>query len=411
MTYLLDDKISFDNTPNLDSFGRLRTSTPLTLFDSSNRFGKDINFNESVTGTGTSAYEANSATVQMTVSASGDKVIRESSKVFAYQPGKSLLVLRTFAMSPNVELIQRVGYFDINDGVYLEKNEDTVNIVKRSSVSGSVEEVRVPQSAWNVDRLDGNANTTNPSGITLDMDRVQIFFMDFEWLGVGSVRCGFVIDGNFYVAHKFHHANRQPTANNDTTLPYMKTACLPVRAEIESIGGVGSLAMICTSVLSEGGYELRGRPRSAGHALNAGRTLSSTNVLYPLFSIRLKPDKLNGIATPKNFNLFSLGAGNFQYKIMTGQTSGGAWANTGSDSIVEYNLTANSVNVGNTIHEIGYISATNQAGSPTGTQDVPFKYQLSRDSFTNTAQEFIIAVTTTTNNPNVTCSLNWEEVT
>ena len=411
MTYLLDDKISFDNTPNLDSFGRLRMSSPFTLFDSSQRFGLDANFTSNTVNGGTIAYNATSAITTMSVAANGDKAIRESNRVFAYQPGKSLLVMRTFTMSANSGLIQKIGYFDTNDGVYIEKNGDTISFVKRSSVSGSVLEVRVPKTEWNVDRLDGNANTTNPSGLTLDIDRTQILFMDFEWLGVGCVRCGFVIDGDYIVCHKFHHANQQPTANNDTTLPYMKTACLPLRAEIQSTGGSGTLNMICSTVLSEGGYELRGRPKSVGHALNAGRELTNINVLYPVLSIRLKSDRLNGIAVPKNFEVLSLNPGNFQYKIITGKTSGGSWANTGSDSIVEYNLTANSVNAGNTVHEIGYIASTNQAGGTTGQAAVPFKYQFERDSFSNTATEFIIAVTTTTNNPNVVCSLNWEEIT
>jgi len=411
MTYLLDDKISFDNTPNLDSFGRLRMSSPFTLFDSSQRFASDANFTGNTVNGGTTAYDSTSATTTLSVTTTGDKAIRESNKVFAYQPGKSLLVMRTFTMSPNIDLIQRIGYYNVDDGVFLEKNGDTINLVKRSSVSGSVQEVRVPKTLWNIDRLDGNANTTNPSGLTLDIDRTQIFFMDYEWLGVGTVRCGFVIDGNFIVCHKFHHANQQPTANNDTTLPYMKTACLPLRAEIESTGGVGTMKMICSTVLSEGGYELRGRPRSAGHALNAGRELTNINVLYPVLSIRLKSDRLNGIAVPKNFEILSLNPGNFQYKIITGKTSGGSWANTGSDSIVEYNLTANSVNAGNTVYEIGYITSTNQGGGTTGQASVPFKYQFERDPFANTATEFIIAVTTTTNNPNVVCSLNWEEIT
>ena len=411
MTYLLDDKISFDNTPNLDAFGRLRTSTPFTLFDSTQRFGKDTNFSESLTGAGTCTHDANSSTLLLNVTSNGDKVIRESNKVFAYQPGKSLFVMRTFRMSDAANLIQRVGYYNAEDGVFLEKNGSTVNIVKRSSASGTVQEVRIPQTEWNVDRLDGYANTTNPSGITLDNDRVQIFFMDFEWLGVGSVRCGFVIDGDFHVAHKFHHANKQPSANNDTTLPYMKTACLPVRCEIESTGGTGTLRLICSTVISEGGYDLRGRPRSVGHELNTGRQLTNINQLYPLMSVRLKPNRLNGIAVPKNYEIFSLNPGSFRYSIISGQTSGGAWANTGSDSIVEYNLTPTSVNVGNTVHEIGFISATNQASGSTGQTDLPFKYQLERNPFSNTATEFIIAVTTTTNNPNVCCVLNWEEVT
>ena len=90
MTYLLDDKISFDNTPNLDSFGRLRVSDSFTLFDSFQRFEKDTRFNELNVGSGNSSYDANSATLLMNVSTTGDKTVRESKRVFAYQPGKSL---------------------------------------------------------------------------------------------------------------------------------------------------------------------------------------------------------------------------------------------------------------------------------------------------------------------------------
>jgi hypothetical protein len=411
MTYLLDDKISFDNTPNLDSFGRLRTSTPFTLFDSFQRFDKDPNFSESITGSGTSTYDSNSATILCTVSTSGDRVIRETNKIFAYQPGKSLLSLRTFSFSTEDNLIQRIGYFDANDGVFLERTGTTVNLVKRSSVTGTVQELRVPKTAWNVDRLDGAANTTNPSGLSLNIAATQIFFTDYEWLGVGTVRCGFIIDGDFYVAHKFHHANQTSTANNNTTLPYMKTACLPLRSEIESTGGAGSLRLICSSLLSEGGYELRGRPRSAGHEIGVGRQLTNLNQLYPIMAIRLKSSRLNGVAIPKNYQIAALNAGNFRYVIMSGQTSGGTWANTGSDSIVEYNLTANSVNIGNVTHEMGFIASTNQAAGTAGQVDVPFRYQLDRNPFTGTATEFIIAISTTTNNPNVCCSINWEEIT
>jgi hypothetical protein len=411
MTYLLDDRIRYDDSPNLDSFGRLRTSTPLTLFDSSQRFFPDRNFAQSVSGSGTSIYDANSATLNITVATTGDKVIRETNKVFAYQPGKSLLVMRTFHFSNSSNIIQRIGYYNNDDGVFLEKNDGTINIVKRSSVSGTIQEVRVPKTSWNVDRLDGAANTTNPSGITLNLNNVQIWFMDYEWLGVGTVRCGFVIDGEFHVVHKFHHANRDSSANNNTALPYMKTACLPLRSEIESIGGAGSMTLICSTVLSEGGYELRGRPRSVGHELDGGKTLSSTNTLYPLVSIRLKSNNINGIVTPKTFQIFSLTAGNFKYFIISGETIGGTWQSRGDDSIVEYNLTASSVNVGNTIHEAGYIASTNQVAGATGQVDVPFKYQLERNPFTGFSREFIIAITTTTNNPNVCSSINWEEVT
>lgn len=417
MTYLLDDAIRFDNSPNLDSFGRLRTSTPLTLFDSFHRFRDNGKVNEYTAGTASSTYDANSATILMNVDgASGDKIYRESARVFAYQPGKSLLVLQTFCMNtPKTGLRQRVGYFGTQNGVYIEQDGSTINFVRRTYVSGTVEELRVPKTEWNIDRLDGTASSTNPSGKTLHLDRVQILFTDYEWLGVGTVRVGFVIDGEFIVCHKFHHANQPSAAAANTSLPYMTTACLPVRAELENTAGTSgasSMRLICTSVISEGGYELRGKPRSIGHELSGGVNMTAANTTYALMSVRLKSDRLDGIAVPVGYEIFPLGSGNYKYTIVIGQTTGGSWANTGSDSIVEYNLSPTSVNSGNTIVEVGYIAKTNQSGGGGDTVDVPFKYQLERNSFTSTATEFILCISTdASNQPKVLSSINWEEIT
>lgn len=417
MTYLLDDAIRFDNSPNLDAFGRLRTTTPFTLFDSFHRFQDNGKINEYTSGTASSVHEANSSTILMSVgTTSGDKIYRESSKVFAYQPGKSLLVLQTFCLGEaKAGLRSRIGYFGTQNGVYLERDGTTINFVRRTYVSGSVEELRIPKSSWNVDRLDGSYNSTNPSGKTLSLDRVQILFSDYEWLGVGTVRIGFIIDGEYIVCHKFHHANQPTAAAANTSLPYMTTACLPVRAELENTAGTAgssTMRLICTSVLSEGGYELRGRPRSVGHRFSDAVTMAASNTLYPLMSIRLKSTRLDGIAVPVGYQVFPLGSGNYRYTIVIGQTSGGSWANTGSDSIVEYNLGPTSVNSGNTTVEWGFLGATNQAAGTGGTLDVPFKYQLERNSFTSTATEFILCVATdATNQPKVAASINWEEIT
>jgi hypothetical protein len=57
--------------------------------------------------------------------------------------------------------------------------------------------------AWNGDKLDG----TGASGLTLDLTKPQILWIDFEWLGVGNVRCGFIINGQYIVCHTYQTAN------------------------------------------------------------------------------------------------------------------------------------------------------------------------------------------------------------
>ena len=82
---------------NVDAFGRLRIAEPLTLFDSSHRYSDNGLWVDSITGTASATFSANEGLVNLTVgTASGDEIVRETYKVFAYQPGKSLLVMNTF---------------------------------------------------------------------------------------------------------------------------------------------------------------------------------------------------------------------------------------------------------------------------------------------------------------------------
>ena len=267
----------------VDAFGRARVSNPFTLFDSFHRYSDNGNFATAVNGgSSTATFNANQGLIDLSIgTASGDYVYRESKRVFAYQPGKSLLVLTTFTMNAvKANLRQRVGYYGANNGYYLELNGSDIRFVERSSVTGSVVNTIVEKADWNIDKLDG----TGPSGITLDISKAQILFTDLEWLGLGTVRMGFVVNGNFVHCHSFHHANI-------ITTTYITTACLPLRLEIENIGATASsstLKQVCSTVISEGGYDIRGRSRSLGLATNAARDLTAANTFYPVISIRLK---------------------------------------------------------------------------------------------------------------------------
>ena len=182
-----------DGSTAYDAFGRLRVSNPLTLFDSSNIMSKEsATFDEDLTGSGTVTYTSAKSTVNLNVTtASGDKVIRQSKRVMSYQPGKSLLILNTFVMNAQEEnLIQKVGVFDANNGIFFKDTGTEYQIVRRTYTSGaSVDAEEISQSSWNVDKLDG----TGASGYDLNPTKATIMFTDYEWLGMGSVRVGFVM--------------------------------------------------------------------------------------------------------------------------------------------------------------------------------------------------------------------------
>lgn len=398
---------------SVDGFGRARFSQPVTLYDSFHRYadnGKEIHAN---TSGATYAFNSNTSSIDMTVNGtSGQYCYRESKKVFAYQPGKSLQILKTFVMNPHkTNLRQRVGYFGAENGYFLERSDASaskVAFVQRSKVTGAVVDTPVDQQSWNVDKLDG----TGPSLLTLDLNSPQILFIDIEWLGVGSVRMGFIINGQLIHCHSFHHANISTAAKG----AYMQTACLPIRTEIENVGTTGSSStykQICATVISEGGYALTGRPRTYGQNPNAGRALISAGTYYPVISIRLNPDNLDALVIPNNIALLPINSGNYRYKVVSGGTiTGAVWANAASDSYVQYNSNASATFSGGIELSSGYLTSTVQAGGGT----VPlvgelFKYQLERDSFANTTTPLTVVVTSDTATCNVAGSISWEEVT
>lgn len=351
---------------NVDAFGRLRVSQPYTIFDSQNRYTIDNQFDTSTATGGSTTYLPNEASVRMDVTtSSGSEVVRQSYRCMPYQPGKGLLCLATFVMNaPKTGLRQRVGYFGTQNGVFIQQADSTVSFVLRSYISGSVDDTSraVNQANWNGDKLNG----TGDSGYTLDLTKAQILWMDFEWLGVGSVRCGFIINGEYIVCHTFENAN-------DITSVYMTTAILPVRYEITNTAATAtasSLKQICSSVVSEGGYE----QTSIEHV--ARRTATKTSIstsFLPLVSIRLASTALNAVVLPAKFNVMPTSSGDdFEVvlaKNCTGLTSA-SWGAVASDANVEMDTSATAMTLG-TIVDIQYVKSTPQSS---GTINRPAAY-------------------------------------
>jgi len=394
---------SFFAPTQSDAFGRLRVSNPLTLFDTQARYFDHEQFNSNLVNSGNVSYDANSSTFSLSVTGSGDAIQRETTKTFIYQPGKSLLVMNTFSMNtPTSGLTQRVGYFGSQNGIFFEVAGTTLNLVIRSYSSGSLVENRVAQSSWNGDKLNG----TGSSGITLNPALDQIFWIDVEWLGVGSVRCGFVINGQFIICHTFNHAN---VSGNTTT--YMTTACLPIRYELSSSGPSGTLTQICSTVISEGGYSLTGLPRGIGHSLGSPVRLSNTSSIFtPLISIRLKSSNLDAIVLPTNYSIAAVASSVYKYRVYKKAiTSGGSWVNAGSNSSVEYNLSPTALVSGDVVEE-AFIISSNQSSQAPSQVSFAFEEQLQRNSFTNTCFEYVITAATTGTNQDLYASLEWQEI-
>tara|TARA_R110000868_G_scaffold325939_2_gene586814 strand:+ start:2502 stop:4103 length:1602 start_codon:yes stop_codon:yes gene_type:complete len=393
---------------NLDAFGRLRVSDPYTLFDSQNLYIDGDQFSNITATSGTVTYVANESSFNLAVTAAnGSSVIRQCRTTQAYQPGKSLLTMNTFAMATLIAgCRQRVGYFTASNGVYFEAAGETLYLVIRSSTTGTVVEERIAQSSWNGDRLTGAGGATNPSGIDLDPTLTQIFWADIEWLGVGNVRAGFIINGVFIVCHTFQHANQ---AGNTTV--YMTTATLNPRYEItntSATGGARTMKQICSTVISEGGYNPATSIRYVPTAITPTR-ITSGNVFTSLASIRLNPAYPDAVVVPAQIDLLLVDVqyGTFQLVLNASNVvaNTGSWSNTTS-SVVQYNTSALEIGDGTVV----YSGLTSSRDTLVISEDIKRRLQLSRTA-SGTPDILTLCVAYQSNNADLLWKFGWEELT
>jgi len=393
-----------DGSTAYDAFGRLRVSNPLTIFDSKNIMSKNTLFDEALTGSGTVSYTANKSTVNLNVTtASGDKVIRQSKRVMSYQPGKSLLILNTFVMNtPEADLKQKVGTFDANNGIFFMADGTTLKIVRRTYVTGSAVDTEISQSAWNGDKLNG----TGASGYSLNVDKACILFTDYEWLGMGAVRIGFVIDGKFITAHTFYNAN------NLTTV-YMQTANLPIRYEIETTGtisGAAVLQQVCSTCIIEGGYSPEGIREMIGTSqINAGVNLTTANTYYNIATIRIKSSRPYAVIVPSGLDVLNISNNDFEWGLFFNATPSSAFSYTSYSDNVEYDLTTVDLTATGTRVAGGYLGGkTTPFTLPT--DFVPFAYQLGQ-TIGGTSDTLTLGVRSGTANGDVSGLIKWIDLT
>jgi hypothetical protein len=394
-----------DGSTAYDAFGRLRVSNPLTIFDSTNIMSKNDLFDEATVGaSSTVTYSTDKSTVNLNVDTpSSSYVIRQSKRVMTYQPGKSLLNLNTFVMdAAQTNLAQRVGMFDNDNGIYFEKTGSTLRWVRRTSTSGSSVDNPVAQSSWNGDKLDG----TGESGYTLDTTKACIMFMDFEWLGMGSVRCGFVIDGKFIVAHTFLNAN-----NLDTV--YMRTANLPIRYMIialDTLDSTATLQQVCSTTMIEGGYAPGGLRQSIGTASLAGVNLTTAGTYYNLATIRIKSSRPYAVIIPIDIAASAISNSDFQIELRLNATPSTAFSYTSYSDNVEYDLTGTTTITGGTVVGQAYLSGKGANNLQFAQDGFNFEYQLGQ-TISGTSDTLTLCAKGASNGDDICGTIKWVDLT
>jgi hypothetical protein len=304
MSLNLRPSISLADTASVDAFSRLRVSNNNIIFTNEFLYDKRPKFwDEQLTGTGSATFNVNRASVLLEVAANSDEASRTTREYFRYLSGQGQQIFLTFVgMQPQTDVTKRLGYFDPSNGLFLEASAGTLKFVRRTNATGTPVDTPIEQADWNIDKFDG----TGPSGIVLDPSKSHILLIDFQWLGVGRVRFGFDIDGKIFYAHEILNAN-----NLDVV--YMSSPTLPIRYEISSQGGVGSLEQICAAVNREGGNEDRGVLTSVTTGLGVG---TATTTLRSLITTRLRTTHLRGNLVPLGASLLPEGSGVYQWQLI-----------------------------------------------------------------------------------------------
>lgn len=265
----------------VDAFGRNRVSLPVTLFNGKTLFDAMPLFwdDQQVSGTASSTFNTNQASVTLAVNnTTAGRRVRRTFQHFNYRPGKSFLVFMSFCLGTGgTGITKRLGYGDDEDGLFLESVDGTVQINRRTNVTGTPVNNTVAQASWNLDVLDGSG----PSTFNVDWTKAHILVIDFEWLGAGRVRFGLVLGGRIVYFHEMNHANSLSTV-------YMSHPNLPVQYELinSGTGAASTLVCMCTTVISEGD----GGETSIQRGLTSDTTLGAmtVDVTYALIALRLK---------------------------------------------------------------------------------------------------------------------------
>ncbi len=327
-----------------DAFNRLRVSNPVTTFDYyaspfSTTVASKIDAGDWVTAGdgGTIEYDSGNF-ISLPTNGGSTYSIRTTKRPMIYQPGKSRLFYMSGVMltTTGVATDAYMGAFNVDsstppnitEGHYFH-TDGAVLYFGETTQSG---ETLAAQPGWNIDVFDGSG----PSGKTLvtsDLAKTMLLVFDQEWLGVGRIRCGFIIDGVTYYCHEFVHRN--------LTVQYTKTPM--VRMCYYSTGAINTMKQMCCTCISEGGYYPSGLHNSVSTknaliALNANEALPTI-----LLAMRIQSGFSNGMFNPLAVSIFANGSTNKQgYYEVQMVSSNGPIGGSSSESLT-YSAVPNSI--------------------------------------------------------------------
>lgn len=277
----------------LDASSRLRVSQMTTLHD-----GKILNSDNTYIfdnqGTGTGTYSSNKYNMSVTA---GQYYIKQSKRFAPYFSGKSQIIECTFDnFQIEANTTKRVGYFSSNavapfnsniDGFYIENDGTTYRL---KAERNGVTTIDIAWTSWDNYDLISSYNWSN----------FTVVAFDFLWLGGAVLRLFLKTDKGFVLAHTVNYSG-------SATDTFILSPNQPVRYEIRSTTGTGSLRYICSQVSTEGSINESGFNNSVISLSTAGvasNTAATIGTRYALKAIRKKVANRDNSIKITNIQIF-----------------------------------------------------------------------------------------------------------
>lgn len=151
------------------------------------------------------------------------------------------------------------------------------------------------QEDWNIDRMDGSNNIdTNPSGMTLDHTKLNVYQMNMRWLGAGVISYALEdqASGSMVYVHREHYVNQH-------TLPHTLNPSFKITYAAFNTTGTNNVTVIGASMYGavEGTIFLNELTRSY-YATKAGLSKDETHHLLTIKNSVVT----NGLAGANNGN-------------------------------------------------------------------------------------------------------------
>ena len=259
----------------------------------------------------------------------------------------------------------RWGYFDDQDGQFLELSASGAFLVFRSSTSGAPVDVAIPQSAWSSDRFDG----AGPSKFDVNWAKVQRIWHSASSPGGGRGQFG------LYVQNRLVQALQISSINSRDDVPFLRTVLLSPRIELINVGaGSGAVSQLySTAMLEEGPLGDETGYISATGTGVSGVSVNSTAYM-PLLSLRLRDTmenfQMRGKLELTSIQILNTGQSPIHLRVIENASlTAPSWALLDSaNSLTEVDFAATGLTGGYTIAS-GF--AGNTAGNSTPLVSIP----------------------------------------